>query len=756
MDLPSESTCCFFKCSKSELLVAATGPRIRSIITASQQRGDHIHLDLEKRLVDNTALTITVHKSCVSTYTSRTHISRTLKKRGIEHLNRSKSEPPPRRRRSQLQEFDFKENCIICGEACLPPDPKHPNRWRKVTQVLTAERVGQQSFKEHLLQKCDERGDEISDQVRIRLAGASADLHASDAQYHRDCCQTFCSMKNIKYVQSKTQTSQCIKDDAFDAVIEEMNRDKSCMWTTVELYDLYTTRNPQHELGRRQVVSNLLDYFGDDILEMKIKGCASLICFRQYVPHKLCKVQDDSDDNVEKLTKKILKEVKEIAKPKDYLLNQFMKEHSIQATSPTLLELICKLISSGEVTRPSLSIAQSIQSRISKSTTPTTLGLGVKLHHKFGSKELVNLLHDYGYTCSYDEVLRFKVSAAKFIGEQDYTKQLGLKKDSNPISHWYDNYDLRVYTPNGLKECHGMAVEHMQQFDDNEEECNNINIPRLSNTEIKEVHLSELSAVQFEHYAGIKNPIPPRSTCETSIGKMHTSPAESVTQALEEDLAWLAEVATEDSCIEWSGSMTRAARATKTPCKATKYVFGPLIDATPSHPDTILTTLMLIEKFVHEHGHKYLHVAADMQLYRVTMMIKWSDPLRWKQLIVRPGGMHTVMSFIGCIGTLMQGSGLEELLNAAFKGVGNMLNGKAWPKAIRGLRMVVTCILETFIKEGNISVTALEDVLCSRRTTPTGKLWVDCVITPIIILHLFIRAEREKEIDPCIYIPCNV
>ncbi len=28
----------------------------------------------------------------------------------------------------------------------------------------------------------------------------------------------------------------------------------------------------------------------------------------------------------------------------------------------------------------------------------TTLGLGVKLHHKIGSRKLIDILHDHGYT----------------------------------------------------------------------------------------------------------------------------------------------------------------------------------------------------------------------------------------------------------------------------------------------------------------------------------------------------------------------
>ena len=68
----------------------------------------------------------------------------------------------------------------------------------------------------------------------------------------------------------------------------------------------------------------------------------------------------------------------------------------------------------------SLSMSQSIQAQITKANTKVTLGLGVKLHHKFGSKELITILHELGYIGTYDEVLRFRTSAAKCVDERDY------------------------------------------------------------------------------------------------------------------------------------------------------------------------------------------------------------------------------------------------------------------------------------------------------------------------------------------------
>jgi len=62
----------------------------------------------------------------------------------------------------------------------------------------------------------------------------------------------------------------------------------------------------------------------------------------------------------------------------------------------------------------SLSLAQAIQYHISKCYNQTTLGLGVKFHHCFGSKEAEALLHQYGFSVTYDEVMCFRTSVAKY------------------------------------------------------------------------------------------------------------------------------------------------------------------------------------------------------------------------------------------------------------------------------------------------------------------------------------------------------
>ena len=93
----------------------------------------------------------------------------------------------------------------------------------------------------------------------------------------------------------------------------------------------------------------------------------------------------------------------------------------------------------------------------------------------------------------------------------------------------------------------------------------------------------------------------------------------------------------------------------------------------------------------------------------------------------------------------MKGTGLEELLGSAFKGVSNMLNGKAWPKAMRGLRMVVAALIKNAISEGTTANEIEVYLNRVRAGSLIGRLWVDCLVQPVLIPHLFVRAERQAD-----------
>ena len=103
-------------------------------------------------------------------------------------LSSSNEHLPTKHTRSDIKQFEFRKNCLFCGETCaLIPDPHHPDRWRKAVLCRTADRPGRQSFREAILEACGSRKDEWARQVEVRIMGAVSDLHAADARYHDDC-----------------------------------------------------------------------------------------------------------------------------------------------------------------------------------------------------------------------------------------------------------------------------------------------------------------------------------------------------------------------------------------------------------------------------------------------------------------------------------------------------------------------------------------------------------------------------------------
>ena len=106
--------------------------------------------------------------------------------------------------------------------------------------------------------------------------------------------------------------------------------------------------------------------------------------------------------------------------------------------------------------------------------------------------------------------------------------------------------------------------------------------------------------------------------------------------------------------------------------------------------------------FVSEHARRYV----------VTPVLTFGQPLWWKattiivegaqedsplcSVILRLGGFHILMSFLGSIGHLMAGTSLQELLEVIFAGntVSHILSGKAVARAIRG-HLLLDSVLHT-------------------------------------------------------------
>ena len=151
----------------------------------------------------------------------------------------------------------------------------------------------------------------------------------------------------------------------------------------------------------------------------------------------------------------------------------------------------------------------------------------------------------------------------------------------------------------------------------------------------------------------------------------------AASRARARDFQFLSQIQGPNSCPEWNGFNSHLNRDDgHTIIPATTCVYTPWIDMKPSDPDTMLTAMVEAERLVKSTGQYIVVFTCDQQLYKVAVNITWANPERFQNFVLRLGGMHFIMNFIGWVGTLMADTGLSDVVECAFGGVPHMLTGK--------------------------------------------------------------------------------
>ena len=87
----------------------------------------------------------------------------------------------------------------------------------------------------------------------------------------------------------------------------------------------------------------------------------------------------------------------------------------------------------------------------------------------------------------------------------------------------------------------------------------------------------------------------------------------------------------------------------------------------------MLTAMIEAERIVKSTGQDIVVFTCDQQLYQVAVNITRANPERFQNFVLRLGGMHFIMNFIGCVGTLIADTCLSDVRECAFGGVPHML-----------------------------------------------------------------------------------
>jgi len=137
-----------------------------------------------------------------------------------------------------------------------------------------------------------------------------------------------------------------------------------------------------------------------------------------------------------------------------------------------------------------------------------------------------------------------------------------------------------------------------------------------------------------------------------------------------------------------------------------RILFLPFIHQPASNYNTIYTALHCVLENCKKHGHNTCVITFDQPLYIKAREIVASSPETsdFSKIIVRLGGFYLIMSFLGSIGYIMEGSGLKEVLSIIYapNSVEKMLNGHAYARAIRGHTLLHQALSAIILNDINV------------------------------------------------------
>ena len=581
-------------------------------------------------------------------------------------------------------------------------------------------------FKQSILLVCDQRNDLLADDVRLRVEGAVSDLHAADAQYHLDCYNAFMSPRSIEAATNARETSEDV-DTAFLQVVEEMEQDKGHLWNSVDLLAMYNSFGGD-KLSRRLLVGCVTQHFGPELVKLSGNGYASLLVFKRHAPNILKAVEDTDDGTpeVKHIVKCVIRDVKNLKKSDNTYTTRISKEIAGEAVSPTLANLLAaispKLVDSNQA----LLIGNIVTSCVTNKATSLQIALGVLLREK----QLIDECHAFGVCASYDEILRFKTSVAHATSDKAEVRGLFNSNDGF-IQAVADNYDANVSSPNGLRSTHALALllTQMTNAGTPQIEDHPPTVPVIRPISKAEMNDHIASPISVHRYHGPKKPDMPANCCNRIVPPLAVlaSQAVSLSRAHDIDHHFLREVIDNPSCTpEYNGFNVMLARnQAHSAMPATTAIYTPLIDMTPSDPDTIMSAMLESQRLTNKCGQTITVFTNDQQLYRVAVNITWVYPQLFTNFVPRLGGMHFLMSFVGAVGSLMSNTGLTEIMQTTFGGVPKMLTGKKFPQNVRALRMVVEELMRSIVvttEDYEQLLSILDDKASHSRT---AKLWID-------------------------------
>jgi len=300
------------------------------------------------------------------------------------------------------------------------------------------------------------------------------------------------------------------------------------------------------------------------------------------------------------------------------------------------------------------------------------------MDHVFGSIWLVDELSRLGFSISYDEVNRYKQS----VIQSENLDNLLAEYLPGAFSQWVaDNVDHNVASSDGSGSLHGMGIIAVSTPKDNEPlTAKSMVINRQPHVKVDE--LVKDKGVPIIQYIG-PHVHPLASVLYKPIIEIQTSytlPSEFYSNLLWHSGRTFGN--TPQHKVNWSGFMQNAFSSYHASYCKSEVLLLPIIDLSPSDDTCMFSVLCYIQDQA-----KLLNIPSPCVTFDQPLWLKAFEIIQAKSLniVCRLSDFHTMMSFIGSIGSMMKGSGLEEALEAVYgaNAVSHMISGKAVSWALR-------------------------------------------------------------------------
>lgn len=758
--------CLLCKQPLSGPVVQLTTKGLATIKEYSKLRNDGLACEFEGK--EN----ITVHTECRKRYTRRVNTS-----------CESSSKDDVVRCQTPRNHFDFKNFCVLCGRPITDSKKsRNPDKQRS-SEVLTIPTV------ESMRLYAGARDDDWGRDVSIRLSGV-IDLRAADGRYHRRCFQAFQvpgrSVPGTQPHGGVRETSKGReKAQAFETLCEFLENSNECQHTIQELLTKMAGLSSSNiSYSDYHLKCKLREYYGDAITITEIPGKPGVVCFGGLTNEILtAKWYEDKRQNMHEERNRIIETaaaiIRQDIRSHSYDCDLYPNPEQISSGNAEMVPDTLRILIEGiinpkkskkgntKINRKCITIEHAIISatRPRSFVSPLQLGLSVYLHRCYGSKVLLDLLSSIGVSSSYNDAIRYESSVTK-------NTQMTFS-DNAYIQFVFDNADHNICTLDGKSTFHAMGgivcVSPAASVQPD------VQVPR-------NVSVSSSDLVSL----GLRTVVPysqPLKSGFSTVVVIDVSEdmlvPESAATASKLDVLWACgSWLNVPEHTGWSGFNERIYN-TNTSYQVSAVLPLPFVNLNPNNPSTIYTCLLYAAEQCRKQNQSMVVVTFDQPLFikAVEMVLSAAPGSPLSSVVVRLGGFHMIMSYLGAVGHIMAGSGLEDVWHTVYAkaSVTHMMSGRAYSRALRAhfltQEALLTLLLDKFpsncafhdelrlLYKNVLDHTATVDEVAKSTTLSeissrleitlkeaadsgrTGKLWV-LYIKLVNILRLFLRAER--------------